>query len=76
MVQPIVLSYPLPFSMLHPGGIDRNKMISTNIVKLKLQTLIKIHPVVNISQVVRYRKPVEEQKVVKEKPIEIEKVEK
>ena len=58
--QPIMSSYPLPFSMLYPGGIDYNKMVSTNIVKLKLQTLIKIHLVVNISQVVRYRKPVEE----------------
>ena len=56
MVQLIVLSYPLLFSMLHSGGINHNKMVSTNIVKLKLQTLIKIHPVVNISQVVRYRK--------------------
>jgi len=35
------------------------EMVSTNVVKLKLPTLMRIHPVVNISQVVRYRKLVE-----------------
>ena len=28
MAQPIVSSYPLPFSMLHSGGINCNTMIS------------------------------------------------
>jgi len=32
------------------------KVVSKNMVKLKLLTSIRIHPVVNISRVVRYRK--------------------
>jgi len=39
------------------------EVVSTNIVKLRLLTSIRIHPVVNVSQVVRYRELVEEQKV-------------
>jgi len=48
--------------------------IFTNVVKLRLLTLIKIHLVVNISWVVRYRKQIERQKVGKVKPIEVERV--
>ena len=29
-----------------------NKIVSTNVVKLQLPTLMRIHPVVNISQIV------------------------
>ena len=35
------------------------KVISTNIVKLRLLTLIKIYLVVNIGQIVRYKELVE-----------------
>ena len=51
------------------------KVISTNIVKLRLLTSIKIYLVVNISQIVRYKELVEGQKVEKTEPIEIEGVE-
>ena len=36
------------------------EVVSTNIVKLRLLTSIRIHLVVNVSQVVRYRELVEE----------------
>jgi len=39
--------------------------IFTNMVKLRLLTLIRIHLVVNISWVVRYRKQIERQKIEK-----------
>ena len=39
--------------------------IFTNVVKLRLLTLIRIHLVVNISWVVRYRKQIERQKIEK-----------
>ena len=36
-----------------------NKVVSTNAVKIRLPTLMRIHLVVNVSWVVKYRKPVE-----------------
>jgi len=51
-----------------------DKVVSTNIVKLQLPTLMRIHPVVNISQVVRYRKQVERQKIEEMKLIEVNRV--
>ena len=36
-----------------------DEVVSTNVVKLQLLTLMWIHPVVNISQVVQYREQVE-----------------
>jgi len=50
------------------------EVVSTNIVKLKLLTSIRIHLVVNVSQVVRYRELVEEQKVEEVKLIEVKEV--
>jgi len=50
------------------------EVVSTNIVKLKLLTSIRIHLVVNVSQVVRYRELVEEQKVKEVKLIEVKEV--
>ena len=41
-----------------PYTID--KVVSTNIVKLQLPTLMRIHLVVNVSQVVWYKEQVEE----------------
>ena len=36
-----------------------NEVVSTNAVKIRLPTLMRIHLVVNVSWVVKYRKPVE-----------------
>jgi len=41
--------------------------VSTNAVKLKMPTTMRIHLFVSISQVVRYREPVERQKVEESK---------
>ena len=51
------------------------EVVSTNVVKLWLLTLMRIHLVVNVSQIVRYKKQVEGQKKEEGKPIEIEGVE-
>ncbi len=40
-----------------------NKVVSTNVVKLQLPTLIRIHLVVNISHIIQYKEQVGEQKV-------------
>ena len=53
-----------------------NKIVSINVVKLQLPTLMRIHLVVNFSQVVRYRKQVERQKMEEVKQIKVERVEK
>ena len=37
------------------GSYVVEKVISKNIVKLKLLASIRIHPVVNVSKIVRYR---------------------
>jgi len=52
-----------------------DKIVSTNVVKLWLLTLMRVHLVVNVSWVVRYIKQVEEQKVEAVKPVEIDRVE-
>ena len=52
------------------------KIISTNIVKLRLLVLMRIYPTVNISRMVRYRKLVKKQKVEKLKLVEVDKEEK
>jgi len=51
------------------------EMMSTNAIKLRLPTLMRIHLVVNVSQIVWYRKQVEGQKKEEGKPIEVEGVE-
>ena len=48
------------------------EVISINAVKLQLQTLMRIHPVVNVSQIVQYREQIEEQKVKELKLVEVE----
>jgi len=52
-----------------------NEVVSTNAIKLRLPTLIRIHPVVNVSQVVQYKKQVGGQKVEEVKPVKVERVE-
>ena len=37
-----------------------NEVVSTNIVKLQLPTLMRIHLIMNISQIVQYKEQVEE----------------
>ena len=37
-----------------------DEVVSINVIKLKLLTLIRIHPIVNVSWVVKYREQVEE----------------
>ena len=47
------------------------RVVSTNAIKLKLPSTIKIHPVVNISRVQLYKSQVEGQKVVPPQPVVI-----
>ena len=58
---------------ISPYTID--KIISTNVIKLQLPTLIRIHPVVNISRVVQYRNQVGGQKKKEVKLVIVEGVE-
>jgi len=51
------------------------EVVSTNAVKLRLPTSMRIHLVVNVSRIVRYKEQVEGQKKEEGKPIEIEGVE-
>jgi len=51
------------------------KMMSKNVVKLKLPASMKIHLVVNISRVVRHRELVKGQRVKEPKPVEVDEVE-
>jgi len=49
-------------------------MVFSNVVKLRLLTLIRIYPVVNVSQVIKYRELVEGQKVKEVKLIEVKEI--
>ena len=49
-----------------------NEIVSTNVVKLQLPTLMRIHLVINVSQIVWYREQVRGQKAEKVKPVEVE----
>ena len=51
------------------------KIVSLNVVKLRLPSLIRIHPVVNVSRIVRYKKQVKGQKKEEGKLVEVEGVE-
>ena len=51
------------------------EMVLTNVVKLRLPSLMRIHPVVNVSQIVQYKEQVRGQKKEEGKPVEIERVE-
>jgi len=54
------------------GPYTIEEVVSTNAVKLRLPTSMRIHPVVNISQIERYKEQVEGQRKEEEKPIEVE----
>ena len=45
------------------GPYEIEKVVSKNVVKLKLLVLMRIHLVVNVSRVVRYKEPVKRQRV-------------
>ena len=47
------------------------EVVSTNMIKLRLPSSMRIHPVVNISQIVWYKEQVEGQKKEEGKPVEI-----
>ena len=51
------------------------EVVSSNAVKLRLPSSMRIHPVVNVSQIVKYRKQVKGQKKKEGKPVEVEGVE-
>ena len=48
------------------------EVVSLNTVKLKLPSLMRIHPVVNVSRIVRYKEQVKGQKKEEGKPVEVE----
>jgi len=58
---------------VEPYAIE--EVVSSNVVKLKLPSLMRIHPVVNVSRIVRYKEQVKGQKKEKGKPVEVEGVE-
>ena len=51
------------------------EVVLSNAVKLRLPSLMRIHPVVNVSRIVRYKKQVKEQKKEEGKLVEVEGVE-
>ena len=57
------------------GPYTIEEVVSFNVVKLRLPSLIRIHLVVNVSQIVQYKKQVEGQKKKEEKPVKVERVE-
>ena len=57
------------------GPYAIEEVVSSNAVKLRLPSSMRIHLVVNVSQIVRYKEQVKGQKVEEGKPVEIEGVE-
>ena len=57
------------------GPYKIKKIVSTNVVELKLPSTIKIHPVVNVSRIHRYVGQVEGQKREQPTPVIIEREE-
>ena len=57
------------------GLYEIEEVVSSNAVKLRLLSLIRIHPVVNVSQVVQYKEQVKGQRKEEGKPIEVKEVE-
>jgi len=51
------------------------EVVSSNVVKLRLPSSMRIHPVVNVSRIVRYKEQVKRQKKEEEKLVEVEGVE-
>ena len=59
----------------YTGPYVIEEVVSSNIVKLRLPSSMRIHPVVNISQIVRYKEQVKEQKKEEGKLVKVEGVE-
>jgi len=57
------------------GPYAIEEVVSLNVVKLRLPTSMRIHPVVNVSQIVHYKEQVKGQKKEEGKPVEAEGVE-
>ena len=57
------------------GPYAIKEVVLSNVVKLQLPSLMRIHPVINVSQIVRYKKQVKGQKKKEGKPVEVEGVE-
>jgi len=57
------------------GPYAIEEVVSSNVVKLRLPSSIRIHLVINVSQIVRYKEQVKRQKKEEGKPIEVEGVE-
>jgi len=58
---------------VRPYAIE--EVVSSNAVKLRLPSSMRIHPVVNVSRIVRYKEQMKGQKKEEGKPVEIEGVE-
>jgi len=54
------------------GPYAIEEVVSSNAVKLRLPSSMRIHPVVNVSQIVWYKEQVEGQKKEEGKPVEVE----
>jgi len=54
------------------GSYTIKEVVSTNAVKLRLPTLMRIHLVVNVSWIVQYKEQVGGQKKEEGKPVEVE----
>ena len=54
------------------GPYEIEKVVSTNAVKLRLPTSIRIYLVVNISQIMQYKEQVKGQRKEEEKPVKVE----
>ena len=57
------------------GSYAIGEVVSSNAVKLRLPSSMRIHPVINVSWIVRYKEQVKGQKKEEEKPVEVEGVE-
>jgi len=54
------------------GPYEVEEVVLLNAVKLKLPSLMRIHPVVNVSWIVQYKEQVKGQKKEEGKPVEVE----
>ncbi len=54
------------------GPYPIEEVVLLNAVKLRLPSLIRIHPVVNVSRIVQYKEQVKGQKKEEGKPVEVE----
>ena len=66
-VQKLIERYVRPYVI--------KEAVLSNTVKLRLPSLMRIHPVVNVSQIVQYKEQVKRQKNEEGKPVEVERVE-